>query len=128
MTLKLNAVQQALITRLKAATLVTNLLPDKLDIREVEWQGTDFGYPNIRVRVEKFQRHQMLPECNLFDVEAIIFVFAEDASSMIVNSIIMNSILKPRASSTYWIQSPVFLTRQKQTNLSGLSCLLRSTT
>lgn len=87
MTLHLNDVQKDLIAKLKSAPSVTGLLANPLDIREVEWQGTNFGYPNIRVRVDEFERHEKSPTCGLFDVAARILIFADDASSMLVNDV-----------------------------------------
>lgn len=44
-------IKTALIARLKAMPSVTAELPSAKEIRESQYQGTDFLYPNIRVRV-----------------------------------------------------------------------------
>jgi hypothetical protein len=76
-------VKQALITRLKAESTVTSLLTNgATEVRELEWQGTVFKYPCVRVRVEEFQRHTPGSDCKLFDVSAIVYVFADDATSL----------------------------------------------
>ena len=82
-------VKRFLISRMKSDTAIVAALPiaRKDDIREIEWQGTDFGYPNIRVHVESFERHTPGVECKLFDVAANILVFAEDASSLKADTI-----------------------------------------
>jgi hypothetical protein len=41
----------AIISELKSRTVVTSLFSSALAIREVQWQGDDFEYPNVRVRV-----------------------------------------------------------------------------
>lgn len=77
----------ALITKLKTNTAILALLTDPLEIRELEWQGTKFSYPNIRLRVESFKRETANSSCNLFNAIANIYVFAEDASSLLCDRI-----------------------------------------
>lgn len=44
--------QAAIIAYLKTKTALTSLLADTTEeVREQEWQGTDFSYPNVRVRI-----------------------------------------------------------------------------
>ena len=77
------SVKQALISRLKAATTVTTQLTNgATEVRELEWQGTTFKYPCVRVRVEEFQRHTPGADCKLFDATAVVVVFADDATSL----------------------------------------------
>lgn len=78
-----------LVSRIKADTNIQAVLPvaRKNDIRELEWQGTDFGYPNIRVAVDTLERHTPGADCKLFDVVARVFVFADDASSRLADVI-----------------------------------------
>ena len=45
-----NEVQAAIIARLKAQTTVTAEVL-ATEIREDQWQGTEFSYPNIRVKM-----------------------------------------------------------------------------
>lgn len=47
-------IQAGLIQYLKGQSSVTSLLPTgtQVEIREAEWKGTDFLYPNVRVAVE----------------------------------------------------------------------------
>jgi len=78
-------VQASLITKLKAATAVTSLLGGSTEIRELEWLGDKFVYPNVRVRVETFQRRDA--DCDIFNVVANVYVFGEDASSKRTNTI-----------------------------------------
>lgn len=46
--LRNNTIQAALITRAKARTNITDLVTAD-EIREAQWQGTEFTYPNIRL-------------------------------------------------------------------------------
>ena len=78
-------VQASIITKLKAAASITSLLTDVKEIREVEWVGSVFSYPNIRVRVESFDR--VTADCNIFNVSVNIYVFGENSSSKLTNTI-----------------------------------------
>ena len=81
--------QAALIARLKANTTITPLLASgtyadetwERDIREDQWQGTAFAYPNIRVK--------LLPltplgdrECPHIRFSVSFLVFSESGSSL----------------------------------------------
>lgn len=44
-------IRAALIARIKATPAVTAHLPSADEVREVEYQGTTFSYPNVRVRL-----------------------------------------------------------------------------
>lgn len=78
-------VQIGLIASLKSSTTIVSYLPDPKEIREIEWVGEKFSYPNIRVRVQEYQRKDA--DCDIFNVVASILVFGEDASSMMTNTI-----------------------------------------
>lgn len=82
-------VQAALISRLKANNTITSLIVSgtaqdetwHTDIREDQWEGTSFGYPNIRVR--------LLPssplgdkDCHIIKFSVSFLVFSEEQSSM----------------------------------------------
>lgn len=82
-------IQKELIARLKANTTIAPLVVSGTfaddtwgaDIREDQWQGTTFGYPNIRVR--------LLPttplgdkDCKLIRFSVSFMAFSEDGSSM----------------------------------------------
>lgn len=82
MSTTLVTVKQSLINKLKGEITVTSLLANANEMRELEWQGTKFLYPCVRVRVNSFERQTHGPNCNIFDVDASIYVFAEDASSL----------------------------------------------
>lgn len=77
-------VQEAIITKLKSSTIPSMLLDPK-DIREVEWVGSVYKFPNVRVRVESFERRDA--DCDIFVVMASVLVNGEDASSKLTNTI-----------------------------------------
>ena len=82
MSANLVKVKQSLVTYLKGEITVTSLLATPVEVREVEWQGTKFLYPCVRIRVDRFERQVHGPNCNIFNVNASVYVFAEDASSL----------------------------------------------
>ncbi len=83
-------VQAAIIARLKSNSTITSLVVSgtsasdeiyRSDIREDNWEATNFGYPNIRVR--------LLPssplgdiDCSLIKFSVSLMAFSEQASSM----------------------------------------------
>ena len=77
-------IQAGLISYLKGKTTITNLLDDEDnpngadEIREDQWQGDDFYYPNVRVRLISNKPFQ---ECYHW-IECGIQVFSEGASSL----------------------------------------------
>lgn len=75
--------KQALISKLKATVAVTSLLPGgAVEVREAEWNGTNFHYPCVRVHVDEYKRNTPGSACLLFDVIATIYIMADDASSL----------------------------------------------
>jgi hypothetical protein len=79
--------QSALIQWMKANAILPPLVPSTfgVEIRELEWRGDKFKYPNIRVRVKK-----VTPEmsyCNKGTFEAVIVVASEEYSSLECNTI-----------------------------------------
>jgi len=77
--LSIAEVKESIIAYLKANVTITSKLTDGADeIRELQWQGTRFTYPNVRVRVRELQPFQ---ECGYSLMAGSIYVFSEDASS-----------------------------------------------
>jgi len=74
-----NQVQAAIVARLKAQTTVTAEVV-ATEIREDQWQGTDFSYPNIRVKM--LHNRPQEDNCNKTLVEVSVQTFSEDASSL----------------------------------------------
>lgn len=91
--LRNDQIQAALVAYLKANTTVTAEVP-AVEIREDQWQGRDFTYPNIRVRLIS-NTPLYAGDCNLHRVSLGILVFTEDASSLNSDKIagIIHSVL-----------------------------------
>lgn len=75
-------VQTAIIAKLKSTPTITTVLGGPNEIRELQWQGDEFTYPNIRVDLESnnfaFDEQE---RCNLQYVEFSIYIFSEERSS-----------------------------------------------
>jgi len=74
-----NQVQAAIVARLKAQVTVTAEVA-AVEIREDQWQGTDFKYPNIRVKM--LHNRPQEDNCNKTLVDVSVQTFSEDASSL----------------------------------------------
>lgn len=64
---------------LKSYAAVTSLTTTD-EIREDQWSGTEFQYPNIRVDI--LNSAPSIEGCNYAEVEFIVRVLTEDASSL----------------------------------------------
>lgn len=73
-------IQAAIISKLKSLAPYNNVA--STEIRELEWQGDTFSYPNIRVELEvnewAFDEQE---KCMLQYVEFSIYCFSEQRSS-----------------------------------------------
>lgn len=73
-------IQSTLVTYLKSNSTITSALDDADEIREDGWKGTEFTYPNIRIR--------MISNEPMYDVDCYqrisvsFMVFSEEASSL----------------------------------------------
>ena len=88
-----NQIQAAIIARLKAnATVTAEVIAD--EIREDQWQGTEFVYPNIRVKMIS-NKPEPASNCPQALVTLSVQVFSEDASSLEADDIagIINGVL-----------------------------------
>lgn len=73
--------QTAIVAYLKSKVLITNELPMGADeIREDTWQGGDFTYPCIRVRLID-NVPQFGGECNMHRITLSCMAFSEEYSS-----------------------------------------------
>lgn len=79
-----NDVKQAIVTRLRAySTLVNYPLPDGVQgVREYNWRGTDFQYPNVRVEIESQTDATPEPRCTSSYIDWSTYVFSEHQSSL----------------------------------------------
>jgi hypothetical protein len=73
-------VQAGWIAKLKANTVVTALVP-AVEVREESWKGTDFTYPNIRVKLGNLTPQNPSKNCQIFNSEVSIQVYSEQKSS-----------------------------------------------
>ena len=82
-------VAKALISYLKSQILVTNLLTlletGAVEIRESQWQGTDFSYPAVRLKM--IRNAPTNDDCNKNEIMFSWGVFTEDQSSLYCNQI-----------------------------------------
>lgn len=73
-------VQEAWITKSKANTNITAQV-SAAEVREDSWKGTDFAYPNIRVKMGDLTPAARNADCNTFHSMVSIQVFGEQKSS-----------------------------------------------
>jgi hypothetical protein len=78
--LRNDQIQAAWIARLDGIATILAELDDTDEIREDFWQGDEFSYPNIRVRIVS-NTPQAGRDCNLHDIVIGTQVFSEEASS-----------------------------------------------
>lgn len=71
------SVRQDFMSWIKSKTALTSLVGS--EIRELEWQGTKFSYPNVRIRLNTFT--PTTSDCNRYKVEGVIYVFDDEPSS-----------------------------------------------
>ena len=106
-----DTVKSALVGYLKTVSAIVNELPSgSSEIREHQWQGTEFTYPNIRVRV--ISNVPMNVSCDATMVTGGIQVFSEDASSAQADHIagIINTTLHKRSFSYGGIKMNLYVT------------------
>ena len=80
-------VQEVIVAYLKANSAITTLVIVD-EIKERQWTGDKFTYPNIRVHVNDVTR--IRSGCNEFSANAEIDIFSENASSKEANTIAGN--------------------------------------
>jgi len=116
--LSIAEVKEGLISYLKSKTSITDRLTDGAnEIREVQWQGSDFTYPNVRVRVRELTP---FADCGLGTIACHIYVFSEDASSKEadeISGIIANELHEKHFSSSgvmynLWVTDVISAIRQ----------------
>lgn len=83
MTISDELIQADIIAKLKTITSVTALLGDGASgIKELQWQGDTFTYPNVRLDIEnnsyEFDEQE---RCSLYKVEFSVYIFSQERSS-----------------------------------------------
>lgn len=71
-------IQAAIVDYTKTLTSVVNLLTTSNEIRELNWQGDDFVYPNVRVSVDLTPS---INGCAPYRAQIFFDCFSEDKSS-----------------------------------------------
>jgi hypothetical protein len=79
-------IQAGWISSLKSKTNVTTLV-SAVEIREDLWKGTEFSYPNIRVKLGDLTPTTQNANCNTFRSPVSILVFIEQKSSKTADDI-----------------------------------------
>jgi len=70
-------VRAAIIASMKANATILATLTDTDEIRESSWNGTEFSYPNYRVRINQIPKRD---DCYQ-ELEASIYCYSEKQSS-----------------------------------------------
>jgi len=84
--LRNDQIQAAIISYLKNNSDITGELPaGATEIREDQWQGDEFTYPNIRVRL--INNDPDMKQCDLHSVLFSCLVFSESTSSQQADTI-----------------------------------------
>lgn len=79
-------IQTAWVAELKSRSNVTTVVTST-EIREDKWKGTNFSYPNIRVKLTKLSPYTPFNDCQVFRSELTILVIGEEKSSKSVDEI-----------------------------------------
>lgn len=109
--LRNDQIQAALISYLKSRANILNALPDDNEIREDDWQGTVFSYPNVRVKLNS-NSPIAGKDCKISIISVSILVFSEISNSLEADQIagIINTEI-----------------HEKQFNHGGVAFALRTT-
>lgn len=84
-------IQAGILSKLKSLSAITALVGS--EIREIFWQGTEFGFPAVRVDLSPTS--PSIEGCNYSDIDFSIHVASESASSFQcsqIQGIIANSL------------------------------------
>jgi len=99
--LRNDQIQAAIVAYVKGKSDITSQLTDGAEeVREDFWQGREFTYPNVRVRL--ISNEPQDPECSLHSVSLSLLVFSEDPSSQQADKIagIINNTLHGKSFSS----------------------------
>lgn len=90
------SIQSGLVSYLKANTSLIAVV-SAIEVREYQWQGTGFTYPNVRVKVHRNTPLEV--NCDASHVEFSIFIYSEQDSSIEAETIagIINTALHARS-------------------------------
>jgi hypothetical protein len=97
-----NEIQADIVTKLKASALLTALV-NANEVREDQWKGNSFGYPNVRVSLGQQTPVNNL-SCPIVKMPFDVVCFSENASSKEADQIayaVMKSLDKIHFTGTY---------------------------
>lgn len=83
--IRVDEIRTALISALKANTTIMAQLSDADEVRQHDWKGTEFSYPNIRVRIIDANPDPN-PDCSQ-EITGSIYIYSEEASSLQADTI-----------------------------------------
>ena len=98
-----HVIQADLITDLKAATAITDLLANGSadQVKEAQYQGTQFAYPGIRVSVDRQIPDDLSEQCDHTKLTFSIFCFTESGSSLASDQ--LAGVVKNRLHKRYFV-------------------------
>lgn len=105
------SIQTSLVAYLKSKPTITAVV-SSTEIREDQWQGTEFVYPNIRVRM--MSNRPMESNCDVTEVTFAIQIFSQLDSSIEAEQIadIINTALHARSFESVGIRMSCFVTNR----------------
>ena len=80
--LRNDQIQAALIAKLKANTTIVAELASSADIKEDQYQGTEFNYPGVRVQLNSNEPLTQDANCPHTRIGLSVLVFTEDDNSL----------------------------------------------
>ena len=80
--LRNDQIQAALIAKLKANTTIVAELASSADIKEDQYQGTEFNYPGVRVQLNSNEPLTQDANCQHTRIGLSLLIFTEDDSSL----------------------------------------------
>lgn len=80
-------VQAGVISKFKAESTITSLLSSSNEIKEEQYQGTDFLYPAIRIKIGTQTNNRASPFCGFGYLPFTVRVFSEKKSSQEADNI-----------------------------------------
>lgn len=85
--IRTDEILKSIVQSVKGKTTITDLLNDSDEIRQIDWKGKNFTYPNIRIEVITNDPPQDESDKCLSSTTIAIYVFSEEASSYEANQI-----------------------------------------
>ena len=80
-----NDIQEAIVAKLKADALLTSALATSAEIREDQFQGNDYKYPCVRVKIG--EQVPKIPNCPIYSQSFIVQAMSELDSSKESNNV-----------------------------------------